>query len=161
MPEKIYILTGPVQSGKTTKLMKWSIDKKEVSGILTPVVDGKRVFYNVRTKEQFRMEAEPGEENILEIGKFIFSKDSFERAIYILEKAMENNSGWLIIDEIGPLELRGEGFAEVMKNILDKGNSSRLLIVVRENLIQRVIDFFKINRDRAEVLKIDAVFFNK
>src|SRR5689334_2392243 len=116
--KNIYILTGPIQSGKTTKLVEWSKDKRDVFGILTPVVEGKRVFIDAHTKEQFRMEAESNEEDVLTIGRFVFSKKSFERAGNILTKAMKEKNAWLVVDEIGPLELKGEGFDSIIKQIL-------------------------------------------
>ncbi len=48
---KIYILTGPVNSGKTTKLMNWVEKKSNVGGILTPVVDGKRHLYSIASQK--------------------------------------------------------------------------------------------------------------
>ena len=111
-------------------------------GILTPVINGKRVFMNANTKEQFPMEA-TGDEEPFAIGRFVFSKKSFNKAIQIIRDAVSKD-GWLIIDEIGPLELKGEGFSEVLKEVLLKRND-KLLLVVREGLIQPVKDYFMID----------------
>jgi len=104
----ICILTAPIQSGKTTSLINWSAVRNDLYGILTPVVGGKRVFMNAQTKEQFPMEA-TGEEETLAVGRFEFSKTGFDKAIQIIRDAM-TKEGWLLIDEIGPLEIKGEGF---------------------------------------------------
>lgn len=40
------------------------------------------------------------------VGKFIFSKASFQKAINLLKENI-GSDGWLIIDEIEPLEIRG------------------------------------------------------
>lgn len=127
----VYMLTGPVGSGKTTSLIAWIENKKEVYGILTPVVDGKRMFMDVHTKTQFPMEATEQEPATIAVGRFLFSKTNFEKATGIIRDAM-NREGWLIIDEIGPLELRGEGFHDILKDIL-AGRTGKLLLVVRDN----------------------------
>lgn len=135
----IFILAAPIRSGKTTSLIKWSAGRNDVHGILTPLVDGKRVFMNVWTKEQWPMEATGDEEKLL-VGRFQFSKAGFEKAIDIIKNAIDEN-GWLIIDEIGPLELRGEGFHDVLKEILGK-RKENILLVVREGLAKQVKDHF-------------------
>ena len=71
---KIFILTGPVQTGKTTSLIKWTEKRNDVYGILTPVVDGKRMFMNVQARQLFYMEATEEETEVLTVGRFIFSK---------------------------------------------------------------------------------------
>jgi len=144
MPERIYIMTGPIQSGKTTKLVQWSANKKNVFGIFTPVIEGKRVFMDAHTKEQFRMEVESNEEDVFSIGRFVFSKRFFERAIIILTKAMREKSGWFVVDEIGPLELRGGGFDSIIKTILLSDTDLNILFVVRDSIIQRVKEHYNI-----------------
>jgi nucleoside-triphosphatase THEP1/ABC-type thiamin/hydroxymethylpyrimidine transport system permease subunit len=127
---EVYILSAPIQSGKTTSLINWSANRNDVYGILTPVVNGKRVFMNVNTKERFPMEAKEGEREILTVGRFAFSKNNFERAIQIIRDDISKN-GWLIIDEIGPLELAGQGFHDVLLETLRSFNG-KLLLVVRD-----------------------------
>jgi nucleoside-triphosphatase THEP1 len=143
MPEPgVYILTAPVQTGKTTSLVNWSAKRNDVYGILTPVVDGKRVFMNAHTKEQFPMEAVEGEKEVLSIGRFVFSKNNFEKAIQIILNAI-NKEGWLVIDEIGPMELRGEGFHNILKEVVLQ-RKGKIILVVREGLTEKVKTSFNI-----------------
>jgi nucleoside-triphosphatase THEP1 len=141
----VHILTAPIQSGKTTSLVKWSENRNDVYGILTPVVEGKRIFMNAETKEQFPMEAAEGEINTLSIGKFVFSNNNFDKAIQIIEEAIYKK-GWVVIDEIGPLELNNHGFSNVLKKVL-KERQEKILLVVREkdNMVLKVKDYYKIN----------------
>ena len=144
MPEnKIYILTGPIQTGKTTSLVNWSINREDVFGILAPVVDGKRVFMNTHTREQFPMEAVPGELQTLIVGRFVFSQTNFNKAIQVIEDSIPKKD-WLVIDEIGPLELRGNGFADALKGVLAV-RDKKILLVVREGWVEKVKKVFKIN----------------
>lgn len=138
----ILLLSAPVQQGKTTALINWSAGRNNVSGILTPVIDGKRFFMNVRTRETWPMEAGAAEQEPLKIGRFVFSKTAFEKAIATIQHDMEEE-GWLLIDEIGPLELRGEGFCKILKEIVVR-RSGNLLLVVREGLTDAVINYFGI-----------------
>lgn len=144
----IYILSAPIRSGKTTSLVHWTAEKDDAFGILTPVENGKRFFMNVKTREQFPMEAS-GNEETLSVGRFVFSKDGFEKAIQIIRDAM-HKQGWLVIDEIGPLELRGEGFCEVLKEILAERNE-KILLVAREGMAENLKKQFGI--DTAKTIK--------
>jgi len=137
---QVFILTGPVQSGKTTALIKWSEKRKDVFGIITPVVNGKRMFMDAHTYELFDMEAREEEKELLPVGRFVFSKRNFAKASGIIHEATDK-AGWLVIDEIGPLELRGEGFYEVVKKVARSGKDKRILLVVREGMAEKVAAF--------------------
>ena len=143
----IVILTAPIQSGKTTSLINWSGARNDVHGILTPVVGGKRIFMNAQTREQFPMETTgssvPLRTDIIAAGRFEFSKKEFEKAIQIIRDAF-NKNGWLVIDEIGPLELRGEGFCDVLKEVL-LVRKEKIVLVVREGMAEQVKKHFSIH----------------
>ncbi|MFI5132697.1 MAG: nucleoside-triphosphatase [Chitinophagales bacterium] len=157
MPEKIiFILTGTIQSGKTTKLLQWIAGRKDVFGILTPVAEGKRVFMNANTKEQFDMEAGNNDIDPVAIGKYLFSRKSFVRAIEILQKALKNDNGWLVVDEIGPLELRGEGFCEGVNEILSANTGLKILFVIRDSILDGAIQFYQLDQYNISVISIDS-----
>jgi nucleoside-triphosphatase len=148
MSKKALIVSGPINSGKTTRLMEWCKNRNDVYGILTPKINGKRVFVDVASGEQFEMEAQENEENVLSIGKYIFSVAGFERAKEIVRNASVKKNAFLIIDEVGPLELKGEGFSEELKEMLNsKENSLQVIIVVRESLVNEVVSYFGIATD--------------
>lgn len=148
------ILTGPLQSGKTSGLLKWADKKPDVYGILTPVLPTskgpKRFFRDMQTKQQFAMETTPEQaayynDAILSVGRFMFSKKAFERAAVVVKKAIEYApNGYLLIDEIGPLELRGEGLALVADLVAGypAKHCLRVIWVVREGLVERVTQRF-------------------
>lgn len=143
---QIYILSGQIQRGKTTYLLNYSKEHPNCSGILSPVIAGRRYFYAIASKEKFKMEADSNEINTLEIGKYKFSKTAFDWAIEQLHEAMKRAPELLIIDEIGPLELKDQGFSEVLKRLLQpSANIKNLLLVVRESAVEQVIAHFQIN----------------
>jgi nucleoside-triphosphatase len=154
MPEQILVLTGEVHSGKTSKLLDWSRNRNDVYGILTPVIEGSRFFWNVQSGEQFEMEA-ADENEVLVVGRYRFSKNGFEKAVKILDDTI-NKSGWLIVDEIGPLELRGEGFSEIVKKIVHE-RTGKTLFVVRKALVDDVVRFFQLDRFQLSIVDVDGI----
>lgn len=144
MTRQVVILNGSMQIGKTTSLVIWSQGRSDVSGILTPVIDGKRFFMNAKTREVFPMEAAQGESQVLIVGRYAFSKKGFDKAIEVIKEGI-NKQGWLVIDEIGPMELGGEGFDQILQEILEKRNGIQtVLLVVRDGLAEEVKEKYKI-----------------
>lgn len=94
-----------------------------------------------------------GEEETLAIGRFVFSKAGFNKAIQIIRNAI-NNEGWLVIDEIGPLELEGKGFYTIVNEILTM-RKNKTILVVRKGMVEKVKDRFMINAK--EVNSIDEI----
>ena len=86
------------------------------------------------------MEAGENETDVLLVGRFHFSKTGFDKAIRILADAI-HQEGWLLIDEIGPLELRGEGFDTVLKKIL-RERQGKMILIVREGLASQVQEHY-------------------
>lgn len=139
----VTILTGPVHTGKTTALLQWSQGRGDVQGILTPILEGRRVFLDVHTGNNFGMEAAAGETATLNIGRYVFSQSAFEKASQLIRDAKQ--PGWLVIDEVGPLELQGQGFAAVLKEVLQQPvPGQHLLLVVREGLVEKVKEAFEL-----------------
>jgi nucleoside-triphosphatase len=141
MQYKVYILTGAIQTGKTTALQQWCSQRHDVSGVFTPVLNNKRFFVNIATQETFAMEAMEGEADVLKIGKFVFSTAAFAKANTLIAKA---NSNYVVIDEIGPLELMEQGLHYSFKNKL-QNQASHIIVVVREGLVREVINHFNIS----------------
>ena len=142
----IYMLTAPVGSGKTSSLLKWAERREDVAGIFTPIVNGERVFMNIENGETFSMQSrEPGEEKYV-VGKYMFSKPGFDKAISYILAASAKEIDWLVIDEIGPLELQGQGFCNVLKDLLMKEDRGyAILLVVRDGMTAAVKEFFALD----------------
>ena len=138
----VTIITGPIHTGKTTQLQQWIAQRKDVYGICTPVVNGKRVFENIETKEQFHMEALNSESEVLSVGRYQFSWKNFEKACAIIRQP-EKQKDILIIDEIGPLELQNKGFSKVLNEMLVH-HQAPIILIVREGLVREVQQFFNI-----------------
>lgn len=147
----IIIFSKPVHSGKTTELILWCNQQKNKGGILMPDINGKRKMIDVRTSEIFEAEADsdnPGNETLINIGRYNFYASSFEKANSIILNELILAPGWIVIDEVGSLEMQAGGFLPALKKIIpiyqDESCKQRLLLVIRDSLVQPVLDFFEI-----------------
>ena len=142
----IIILTGDIQTGKTTFLYYWIKGKANVAGILTPVKKGKRFFYDIADDIYSDMETTGKGEAVLKVGRFVFSANAFKIASdKLLLWSNENKWGYIIIDEIGPLELnQHKGFYNALMQLIEHLNTRQvLLLVVRTTMLDIAVDFFK------------------
>jgi nucleoside-triphosphatase THEP1 len=157
--KSIFILCGPVHSGKTTRLIKWLTDKNNVQGIISPIIDGDRYLVNINSDEKRKLEIDPGSSlrNVIKVGNFIFDKSVFKWASEIILDAIKTNPEWLIIDEVGPLELQGDGLAKSVskvffgKDVLLKTN---VIFVVRKRLLNDFLNHYKLSEDDFKYLNI-------
>ncbi len=151
----IYIFSRPVHSGKTTELLKWCNQQKNIAGILMPDINGSRKILDLQTKNMFDIEctdATNTKELLTAVGRFHFYTASFEKANAIVLAALNQTPGWLVIDEAGKLELDRKGFYDSIVKTVEIYNNDNaagnLLITVRESLCKEVISFFKIKDAR-------------
>lgn len=144
----IFIFSKPIHSGKTTELLSWCNRQKNIAGILMPDIDGQRNIHNIQTKENFIIQCDNSsntKETLINIGRYHFYAAAFKQANLILLHAASIEQDWLVIDEVGKLELEGAGFYPALQEIITTGKYKNLLLVVRDSLCGQVISFFKIN----------------
>ena len=145
MSNTIFILTGPVQSGKTTWLMDNVVGRQMFSGILQPVTDGGRVILDIDTGLSAQLEADTGmDEGIVHVGRYKFLQSTFDWAKDVLKQSIVQGSEWIVIDEIGKLEIANhEGLepivSEMIKMHLSNELSSKMLLVIRDTLVENAI----------------------
>jgi len=145
----IYILMGAIRSGKTTALLHWSKSRNDVDGLLCPDdANGKRYFLKLKNKTIFKLEAEAETEAIVTIGNFKFLRSAFNEANdYLILEASKTEPKYLIIDEIGKLELKNEGLHVSTKALISQfrsKNNTHLILVVRDYLLDAVMEHYGI-----------------
>jgi len=165
MPVNLFVFTAPVNSGKTTALMKWVKDKKNVGGILAPDIDGQRRLYTLRDRKQHLYQltdeaaAVASPDEMVTICKFNFAASSFALARQTLLEDSRRACDWLVIDEIGKLELQGGGLepaaGEVIRQFLAGEASGKLLLVVRDELVDKVAEHYGL--EEYEVFRLGEV----
>ncbi len=145
----IYLFSGPIRSGKTTKLLEWCKTRDDVGGILTPDQNGLRVLIDISRNQLFKFQVDEKNAKVIQIGRFYFSAETFETGRTIIARERSSSKNWLVIDEVGPLELQGQGFEpEISKTIAffkKQKPAKNLLLIVRQNLLDEVIQHFKID----------------
>ena len=154
----IYLITGPTQTEKTTRLSHWVAGHKDVGGLLSPILFGRRCFLDIRTQEWRPMEAEINERRIQQVGRYTFSAGAFEWANNVLLQAAQSPEiKWLVIDEIGPLELQGKGlspaFDYIIKNLRRDQN---LVLVIREKIAESIVMLYNLNQYEVRLFNPEA-----
>ncbi|WP_118976684.1 hypothetical protein [Taibaiella koreensis] len=151
-PDQIYILTGAVRSGKTTQLQRWLDGGANAAGILTPDKDGARMLYDIghRQYHSFEVTEAYGGEKV-SIGRFLFARQAFVRGKEILERPYPPTAEWLVIDEVGRLEIgQGEGWEPmVLRSVAacKEGRlACRLLLVVRDSLLEQALQKYDLEK---------------
>ncbi|MBC7720518.1 MAG: hypothetical protein H7068_00750 [Pedobacter sp.] len=159
----VIILTGDKQSGKTTFLKNWCATQQNIAGILTPIVGDKRCFYDIEIADFYSMEVAanpPLNEGILIVGKYFFSQQNFAKAATTLMDACADNSlKYLIIDEIGPLELKQhKGFYQALLFVLEHLQKTvQLIIVVRQNCIEDIVQLLNVYNRQNSIFSIEQL----
>ncbi|WP_296383302.1 nucleoside-triphosphatase [Winogradskyella sp.] len=149
----IYILTGDIRIGKTTALLDWCKNRSDTDGVLCPDDDkGKRYFLNIKSKNSYPLAANTNteEDNIVSIGPFQFLKSSFQNANdYLVHCNEKRDYSYLIVDELGKLELKNVGLHDSAKHIViqhENSKSHHIILVVRESLLSEIIEHYNISQ---------------
>jgi len=149
----VLILTGPVRSLKTTTLYHWAMNRKDCGGFLTPDEAGMRVMYNVEEKKSipFQKTEKTSDEDVV-IGRFVFDGDVFKIATAWLDDALADPAmQYIIVDEVGPLELKGGGWDPWIRSSLKKISGKTLILVVRHSLLNDVIHHYDLKDAQVEL----------
>ncbi len=127
------IITGGKGQGKTTRILSLSY--------------GAKGFVSVRKGEAYFLhDVETGSERLLMTAERIFSSAigrwSYDQRVfdYANSKLSELESGVVIIDEVGRLELSGGGFAQSLSALVRKDVD--LIIAVRDSFVSSVQSAF-------------------
>jgi nucleoside-triphosphatase THEP1 len=155
----VFIFSGGVADGKTTFLTNLvealKKDGKTLAGFISPrILHGtETVGYqikNVATNECFtllQVNNNLDASSSKTIGRFKIDISAQKEAKSILINAMKSGSEVIVIDEVGRLELRGEGWNNELR-ILAQQNNTCLILAVRDVFVQEVITTFGFNNSQ-------------
>lgn len=159
---RIYIYSGPIHSGKTTRLEKWAERTQAVDGILAPLIDGKRHLKFLSEGKVYLLEADSSKTgSTIRIGDYIFLNSVFKKAREYVSNLVKNEPDWIVIDEIGFLELEGLGLEPAASNLIEKLKNKpdiNILLVVRDYLKSDVIDYYKLDSDKVKDFILDEYY---
>lgn len=149
--QRVILLTGPTHSGKTGALSA-TVRQPGVAGLLAPDVHYGRILEDLKSGELERFQIHDDREPFVEIGPYHFRSAAFEWANSRLIAAVRSSAKVIVVDEIGPLELRGEGLRKGVDEVLARTEGTAIF-VVRDRLIGQVEALVG---GEAEVATVDA-----
>lgn len=150
--KSVFIITGETGSGKTTYLLKLIevLRGKALSiagfAALSVPDDGPSGSFNILDLESGKLHPLASRrftEGWEQIGNFYFNPAGIRMGNSILEDPLIINNDLIIVDEIGPFELDGKVWAKSLTQLLIGQNCS-VLLVVREQLVSRVIQHWRL-----------------
>ena len=154
----IYIISGDIKTGKSTALTEWIKGRSDVYGVLSPRDDkNHRYFLNVKTHEAFTMETASKDDDSIIVGPYHFLKTAFKKANSIIETAArQQTSGFIIIDELGKLELRTEGLHKSAVLAINRTKYEahlHTILVVRTPLLETILKRYDITNSQRLLLE--------
>jgi len=148
----IFIITGKVHSGKTTFLSRLTERLKEkhvsMAGFLSQgTFSGDRrssfSLVNIHNRAQIILASIEKGEDWIPFGRFFFNPEALSEGEKIIRKGLEQRTDLVVLDELGPFELEGGGWTQILE-LLEKEYELAQLWVVREQLLERVLDRWNI-----------------
>lgn len=145
----LVLITGTKGSGKTSLLSATAaeINKKGLSlkGVLQPATfkDSERCGYellNLETGQKMELASKALQQNAATVGNYSFNPDAIEFGIQAL--SLKADVEVLIIDEIGPLELKGKAWDAALRAWLNEPLAV-ILISVRPSLLDEVLRTYR------------------
>ncbi|MDD2999091.1 MAG: hypothetical protein EOM80_10710 [Erysipelotrichia bacterium] len=149
----IYLLTGPINSGKTSWILRDFQHHPKADGFACKKtwLDGQHIGYDllhlptgttcpfIRTPDHIP----PDWKEATRLSeRFSFSSAGLVFAHQIAQNAILKRAEKFYLDEVGPLELRGDGFCNILRALIEA--QIDLVVVIRESLIDQITAAFEI-----------------
>jgi iron complex transport system ATP-binding protein len=141
----VIIITGEIHQGKTTFAQKIVADLHEqkirIAGFFSIGLDenGMRTGFNlidIESSKQIELCSDKKNEKRLKLGRYFFNPDAISFGNKILESNNIVDKQLIVIDEVGHLELNGQGWSNAIENII-RSNTVPQLWIVRKSLVQK------------------------
>ena len=153
---QIYVLTGPVQGGKTTLVSeKISLLREKgvkVWGFLCPgsFTEGKRSAFSLVDLEtgcRIPLGDANAQKGWVKFRRFFFNPEAFIAGELWIKRCLTRDPNLVVIDEVGPMELEGNGWAKTLDTLAHKSSLTQLWIV-RQEIVQEVLRKWSIPEDQ-------------
>ena len=152
-PHSIFLVTGPVQAGKTTFLsaLVTLLEREEISagGFLCPGTfsSGHRSGFELRqvgSGAGLSMAAAEQVEGWVPFRRFWFNPLAFDRGRQWIEQCLESRTTVVVVDEVGPMELAGGGWSDTLDMLAEQAGPLQCWSV-REPLLSEVRERWNIS----------------
>ncbi len=161
--QKIILISGKQRQGKTTFLKEiiTQLEQAEISfdGIIAEGIDvnGQRKGFNLvhlKTNKTYPLATTTPTSGFTQYGRFYFDETVFSKVNKLLT---DTTSNFIIIDEVGPLEIQDKGWSSAIKKLLK--TNIPMIWVVRKSLLAPVTNHWQITQ--AQVFDIGKYTPNK
>ncbi len=103
----------------------------------------------IKSRDIFPLEFDHGTERIVSIGSFRFLESAFDKANdFLIAISSRTENRYLVVDELGKLELKHKGLHEAVKVLLSNNmlytNHNHLILIVRTTLLKTIIEYYNI-----------------
>ena len=142
---QVVIITGEIHQGKTTFAQKIVADLHEqkirIAGFFSVGINenGIRTGFNlvdIGSSRQIELCSDKKNEKRLKFGRYYFNSDAISLGNEILNANNLSDKQLIVIDEVGHLELNGQGWSNAIENII-RSNTVPQLWIVRKSLVQK------------------------
>lgn len=150
--ENVIIITGMEKTGKSTVLMEMVelLHRYNIvtGGFVSPAVYENNIhvgydLQDLQTNQRVILSRTYGDLSMPKVGNYYFYKDGLSLGKKLLEIETVKNADVVVIDEIGPWELKYQGWAKSV-NALVKEYYKPMIWVVRESLVAQVIEYYSL-----------------
>ncbi|MFH1879816.1 MAG: nucleoside-triphosphatase [Bacillota bacterium] len=150
----LHIITGEVNAGKTTRMKElYRQQQNTADGLISEKVFEGGHFLGYRLVHLqgcesmelalLKYEYHGQFSEACKFGPFVFSEAAFRFGVDLLRRLCADASiDSVYLDEVGPLELKGQGFAAILPQLLHSGKN--LVITVRKACLEDFLDKYKI-----------------
>ncbi len=152
----IFVVTGEIQQGKTTFVQEIVALLKgqgyRIGGFIAPGIhpDGKRVGFelmDIETNQRFPLCTIESISGATQIGNYYFFEEGIKKGKALLALEHTSDKQLVIIDEIGPLELRNGGWSQSVEHLVQSSSTPQLW-VVRRSILDSILQKWNIGTVR-------------
>ena len=142
---QVVIITGEIHQGKTTFTQKIVSDLHaqniRIAGFFSVGINenGMRTGFNlvdIESSRQIELCSDKKNEKLIKFGRYYFNSDAISLGNEILNLDNLSDKQLIVIDEVGHLELNGQGWSNAIENI-SRSNTVPQLWIVRKSLVQK------------------------
>ncbi|GEM_PF-918604 len=144
----LFLWTGPRHAGKTSRLVKLESSARGqglyIAGVLSLSIYSQGNLVGFDLLDITTRQKQPlARRNLMpqQTEKFDFEYDTFRWGNTILTRTDTQKAHLIIIDEFGPLEMRGLGWRPAIDQLIES-TKTPLLVVVRDSMVSAVRKLF-------------------
>lgn len=144
----VKIVTGRINSFKTTRLLNYYLENNKGDGFIAKKIMNDSLVYGYNLQRLSTGEEIPfvirdiywneSSKIIYKLGPYCFYEEAFDYIDNIIDDFIKKGINPVYLDEIGVLELNGQGFDKALKRLILANMD--LCLVVRSDLLDKVCE---------------------